>query len=171
MRRSTSTHGIQNVKLMLDDDDESLSCRVSSLGFKMLSDDEIRLAADIGFDEDELSQEENEDEGEDDGVMMPPPKSMFDRRNLAPGVLKASLNISLSRARSASPRKGNDSEQHAKRGMQRVVSLPNLQYDRSTYNRSVGKTMLASVTERNELRGNGDAKQRASEFELLLDDL
>ena len=170
MRRSTSTHGIQNVRPMLDDD-ESLSCRVSSLGFKMLPDDEIRFAADIGFDEDELSQEEKEEEAEDDDMMMPPPKSMFDRRNLAPVGLKASLHMSLSRARSASPRKGNDFEQPSKRGMPRVVSLPNLQYDRSTYNRSVGKTMLASVTERNELRGNGDAKQRASEFDLLLNDL
>ena len=141
--------------------------------FKMLSDDEIRLAADIGFDEDELSQDENDifEQEEDDDVMMPPPKSMFDRRKLAPGGLKASLHMSLYRARSASPRKPNDFEQQSKRGMQRIVSLPNLQYDRSIYNRSVGKTVLASVTERNEQQGMGEAQRRASEFDLLLGDL
>ena len=55
--------------------------------------------------------------------------------------------------------------------MHRVASLPNMQYDRSIYNRSVGKSDLASVSEHNDARGHGQAKQRAMEFDMLLNDL
>ena len=146
---------------------------LESFEFKTLSDDIIRLAADIRFDEDELSGEGEQDlfGEEEDDVMMPPPKPMFDRRNSAPAGIQTGLNLALSQARSASPRKPYDAEYSSKRSLQRVVSLPNLQYDRSIYNRSVGITMLASVTERNELKGRNQAQRRALEFDDFLNDL
>jgi hypothetical protein len=141
---------------------------VSSSGFKLMSDEEIRLAADIGFDDDEFSGD-GEDEEQDD-VIMPPPNSMFKKGGMKTGGFKSGLNTSLARARSSSPRKGSSDEQPARRGMQRIVSLPNIQYDRSVYNRSVGKN-LDSIAGNPEKKGTGDAQRRASEFDKLLDDL
>ena len=96
---------------------------------------------------------------------LPPPKATVTR-----GLSSTMLNIgTLSRARSSSPRKVEASSQpQERRGMARVRSMPCLQFDRSAYNRSVGQSVLASVSEHDGSKGRGEAKKRVEEFDQLL---
>ena len=102
---------------------------------------------------------------DEESLELPPPKAIIDR-----GLPSTMITLSsLSRARSASPKKLDASSQpQERRGMTRVRSMPSLQHDRSAYNRSIGHAVLASVSEHDGSKGRGEAKRRVEEFDELL---
>ena len=167
--RPGSITGEQQDYLCLVDD--KLRAQKTNQSMKTQADSGIRLAADIGFDEDEFGpggESEGSQEDEEKGIRMPAPKSKLQRGSSTSGSLKARLRISLPRARSTSPIRTDGAGRTAERGLRPAVSLPNLLYDRSIYNRTVGKAVLTCASERNGQRGSGDARRRVSEFETLI---
>ncbi len=112
------------------------------------------------------------EEDEDEDSELPPPQAFVVRSDRGLQC-KISPMSSLSRARSSSPRKTNESGEvsSGRKGMTRVKSMPNLQHDRSAYNRSVGRSILASVSECGSTKGTEGARSRAAELDALLDGL
>ncbi len=105
----------------------------------------------IGTCSSDYSDLENERED-----AMPPPspyKPNSSGRQFKDGF-QLGVMSTLSRPRSASPKRDGGMPQG--RGMQRIRSLPNMDYGRSSYNRGIGLTMLESVAEYDKANGKVD---------------
>ena len=113
--------------------------------------------------------DESDFEG-DDEVSMPPPSPFNPRgsNGLNTDAYKLGVMSTLSRPRSASPKR--DGGMPKGRGMQRIISLPNMEYGRASYNRGIGQVLLESVAECDKARGKEDAAKKVAQFDALLED-
>ena len=121
---------------------------------------------------DDFDSEAPSDEDEVEDSELPPPQAFIARSDRG-SQCRIAPTSTLSRARSSSPRKTNEPGEASsgRKGMTRVKSMPNLQHDRSAYNRSVGRSILASVSEFGGGRASGVVRSRAEELDALLDGL
>ncbi len=114
------------------------------------------------------SDDSSFESGDED--MMPPPSPFLQRMSSGQSkdMFKPLVVMStLSRPRSASPKR--DGGLPNGRGMQRIASLPNMNYGRSSYNRSIGHAMLECVTECQKAKAKEEASKKVAQFDALLD--
>jgi hypothetical protein len=102
---------------------------------------------------------------------MPPP-SLYQPQSSG-GLCKDGFQLvvksTLSRPRSESPKRVHVVPMGA--GMQRIRSLPNMDYGRASYNRGIGRILLESVAEYDKANGKVDAAKKVAQFDALLEDI
>jgi hypothetical protein len=117
------------------------------------------------------SSDNSDFENEDEDVM--PPPSPYMPLNSGDGqctdVFKLGVMSTLSRPRSASPKRNGGMPKG--RGMQRIRSLPNMEYGRASYNRGIGQFMLERITEVDKEKSKEDAAKKVAQFDALLEDI
>ena len=119
----------------------------------------------IGTFSDDLSFNNEEQES------LPGPVSHVDRSNYprSNDAQKIGDILSLSRPRSESPKRHSDMSRNLV--MNRIRSMPKLEYSRSAHNRSTGQSMFESVDKCSNANGKADAAVNVAAFDMLLADL
>ena len=116
------------------------------------------------------SSDDSDFENEDEDMMPPPiPYIAQSGDGHRKDIFKLGVMSTLSRPRSASPKR--DSGMPKGREMQRIRSLPNMEYGRASYNRGIGQFMLERITEVDKEKSKEDAAKKVAQFDALLEDI
>jgi hypothetical protein len=113
----------------------------------------------------------NDDSSFEDEDVRPPPTPYRPRSSsgICKDVVKLGVISTLSRPRSESPMRNGVQKG---RGMQRITSLPNINYGRASYNRLIGQTLLLEcVAESEKPKCKEDSKKEVDHFDDLLENL